>query len=173
MIKHWIMGTLVVTGLTGCYGDEKSDLKAWMESQTEGMQGKVEPLPEVKPYESYPYLAFDLTQPFSETKMEVKKAGAGTAGPDQTRQREPLEAFDLEKLRMVGTVYKNKAMNALIKAPDGSHYTVRKGSYLGQNFGVVIGITETEVKIKEIVEDSGGDWVERPTSLNLDEVEQK
>lgn len=169
MIKRWIVGSLVVVGLAGCFGDEKSDLKEWMQKNSEGLQGKVEPLPEVKQYEPFLYNAFDLVQPFSPTKMQVAKKGVGSAlAPNGNRPKEPLEAYDLEKLRMVGTVLQGKAMHALVRGPDGNHYTVKLGSYLGQNFGMVVGITEIQVQIKEIVEDSGGDWVERTTSLNLE-----
>lgn len=174
MIKHWLTGSLVVIGLTGCLGDEKSDLKEWMLKSSEGLQGKVEPLPEVKPYEPFTYNAFDLVDPFSAVKMNVaKKGGSGALAPNANRPREPLEAYDLEKLRMVGTLQQSKEIQALIKGPDSNLYRVKLGSYLGQNFGMVVGITETQVTLKEIVEDSGGDWVERSASLTLEEVEQK
>ncbi|SFZ77351.1 Pilus assembly protein, PilP [Chitinimonas taiwanensis DSM 18899] len=74
---------------------------------------------------------------------------------------------------MVGTLQKGKEVNALIRAPDGNLYRVKIGSYMGQNFGMVTGISETETSLKEIVEDSGGDWVERTSVLALDEMEQK
>lgn len=74
---------------------------------------------------------------------------------------------------MVGILQQGKNIQALVNAPDGNLYRVKLGSYMGQNFGMVTGITETGIRLKEIVEESGGDWVERETTLNLEEVGQK
>ena len=175
MIKRWTMISLLAAGLTGCFGDENGDLKEWMRQSSEGLQGKVEPLPEVKPYEPFTYAAFELTDPFKTAKMDVVRKGGAHSGlmPNLNRPREQLESYDLEKLRMVGILQKGKAIEALVKAPDNNLYRVKLGSYMGQNFGMVVGISETEVKLKEIVEDIGGDWAERSATLNLEEVGQK
>lgn len=175
MIRQWMMTALLTVGLSGCFGDENSDLKEWMRQSSEGLQGKVEPLPEVKPYEPFTYAAFDLVEPFQTSKMDVvKKSGAGKGlAPNPNRAKEALESYDLEKLKMVGILQQGKMIEALVKAPDNNLYRVKLGSYMGQNFGMVTGITETEIKLKEIVEDSGGDWVERAATLNLEEVGQK
>ncbi len=175
MIKRWMGVSLALLGLTGCFGDENSDLKEWMQKSSEGLQGKIEALPAVKAYEPFLYNAFDLVDPFRTSKMEfARKGGAsGALAPNTKRPREPLEAYDLEKLKMVGILQQGKNIQALVNAPDGNLYRVKLGSYLGQDFGMVVGITETEIRLKEIVEDSGGDWVERSTSLNLEEVGQK
>jgi len=175
MIVRWVGLSLALLGLTGCFGDKNSDLKEWMQKSSEGLQGKVEPLPEVKPYQPFLYNAFEVVDPFRASKMELgrKGGGSGALAPNTNRPREPLEAYDLEKLKMVGILQQGKNIQALVNAPDGNLYRVKLGSYLGQNFGMVVGISETEIKLKEIVEDSGGDWVERSTSLNLEEVGQK
>ncbi|MDR3412329.1 MAG: pilus assembly protein PilP [Formivibrio sp.] len=175
MIIRWIGVSLALLSLGGCFGDENSDLKAWMKTSSEGLQGKVEPLPEVKPYQPFVYNAFDLVDPFRASKMDFARKGgmSGALAPNTNRPKEPLEAYDLEKLKMVGILQQGKNIQALVSAPDGNLYRVKLGSYLGQNFGMVVGITETEIKLKEIVEDSGGDWGERSTSLNLEEVGQK
>ena len=173
-MKRWIYICLLACCLTGCLGDQNSDLKAWMNAQSEGLRGKVEPLPEVRPYEPFTYNAFDLTDPFKPSKMEVAKKGSGGGvAPNTNRVKDVLESYDLEKLRMVGTLQQGKVIQALIKAPDGNLFRVKNGSYMGQNFGMVTNVTETEITLKEIVEDSGGDWVERTTTLSLDEPEQK
>ncbi len=165
------MSLLLVVSLAGCFGEENSDLKEWMRQNSEGLHGKVEPLPAVKPYEPFPYNASDVADPFKPAKMDVAK-GKGALIPNVNRPREPLESYDLEKLQMAGTLQQGKTIQALIKAPDGTLHRVRQGSYLGRNFGMVVRIGETEVTLKEIVEDSGGDWVERTSSLTLEEVEQ-
>ncbi|WP_035058140.1 pilus assembly protein PilP [Andreprevotia chitinilytica] len=173
-MKTYLTLVLVAIGLSGCFGEQNGDLKDWMREQESGLRGKVEPLPEVKPYQPFTYDAFSLPDPFRPSKMEVarKSSNSGLA-PNTNRPKELLENYDLEKLRMVGTLQQAKVMQALIRAPDGNLYRVKLGSYMGQNFGMVTEITETEVKLKEIVEDSGGDWVERPTSLTMEEAEQK
>ncbi|MDK2122973.1 pilus assembly protein PilP [Parachitinimonas caeni] len=164
---------LLVALLAGCGGEQFGDLKEWMKENSQNLRGKVDPLPEVKPYQPFPYNAFDQVDPFRPVKMDVAKKGGGSLAPNFNRPKETLEAYDLEKLRMVGTLQRGKEIHALIKTPDGNLYRVKVGSYLGQNFGMISAITDTEVQIKEIVEDSGGDWVERSTQLTLEESEQK
>ncbi len=158
--------------LSGCVGEEFGDLKEWMNGVGQNLRGKVEPLPEVKPYEPFLYAAYDLADPFSTGRLEIAKSAPNLSSrPNQNRPKETLEAYDLEQLRMVGTLQRGKEMNALIKTPDGNLYRVKKGSYLGQNFGMVTAIDETGLQLKEIVEDSGGDWVERTASLMLEQQE--
>ncbi|QDQ26617.1 pilus assembly protein PilP [Chitinimonas arctica] len=159
--------------LFGCAGEEFGDLKAWMDETTGTLKSKIEPLPEVKPYQPFIYSAFDLVDPFNRSKMEVAKKAGGALAPNLSRPKETLEAYDLEKLRMVGTLQKGKEINALIRTPDGNLYRVKMGSYMGQNFGMVTAISDTDITLKEIVEDSGGDWVERTSVLALEDTEQK
>ncbi len=173
----WLgIGTLALCGLlTACAGEEFGDLKQWMDDSSKSLVGKVEPLPEVKPYEPYIYNAFNLTDPFSPIKLKMERGKASAFAPDTNRPKEPLESFDLEKLKMVGTLERDKAIYALIRTPepDKTMYRVKVGNYIGQNFGLITSITETEVKLKEIVEDSNGDWVERTSSIVLDETQQE
>ena len=159
--------------LAACIGEEYGDLKAWMDENSANLKGHIDPLPEVKPYEPFIYAAFEIVDPFNKSKMEVAKKSGGLLAPNLNRPRETLEAYDLEKLHMVGTIQRGKDINALIKAPDGNLYRIKMGGYMGQNFGMVTAISESEITLKEIVEDSGGDWVERTSVLNLEETEQK
>ena len=82
------------------------------------------------------------------------------------RPKEPLEAFPLEQIQMVGTLSQNRDMYALVRA-GANLFRVKKGNYMGQNFGVIMAIEEGQVNLKEVVQDSGGDWVERSTSLQM------
>ena len=92
----------------------------------------------------------------------------GGVQPDLNRPKEPLEAFPLEAIQMVGTLAQNKDMYALVRA--GSNlFRVKKGNYMGQNFGQIMAIDEGQISLKEVVQDSGGDWVERSTSLQMQE----
>ena len=173
-MKRWLLYVLLLTGLTGCFGDEHSDLKEWMVEQSKGLRGKIEPLPEAKVYVAFPYEAFEIADPFRTSKMELaKKTNGSGLAPNMNRVKEVLENYDLEKLRMVGTLQQGAAVQALIRAPDGNLYRVKQGSYMGQNFGMVAKVSETEITLKEIVVDSGGDWCERTTVLGLDDAEQK
>ncbi|XZG70315.1 pilus assembly protein PilP [Chitinibacteraceae bacterium HSL-7] len=173
-VRGWLGVILVSSLLTGCFGEEHGDLKEWMRQESEGLQGKIEPYPELVKFQPFVYDAFSLVEPFDPAKMELARKGAGGGlAPNTNRPKEVLENYDLEKLRMVGTLRSGKQIQALISAPDKNLYRVSVGNYMGQNFGMVVSINETELKLKEIVEDSGGDWVERETVLALDEAEQK
>ena len=152
--------------LAGCGGESHQDLRAWMSEQGKGVRGRLEPLPTLKPYDPFAYNAFDLPDPFKPRKIEPTKGGSKHA-PDLTRRREPLEAFPLESLAMVGTLAKDKSMFALVKTPERDIYQVRSGNFMGQNFGVVTGISDTEIKLKELVQDGAGDWTERTSALQL------
>ncbi len=158
--------------LAGCGGESHQDLRAWMADQGKGARGRVDPLPQIKPYEPFAYNAFDLPDPFKPRKIEPTKGGSKLA-PDLTRRREPLEAYPLESLNMVGTLAKGKLTYALVRTPDRDVYQVSAGNYLGQNFGVILGVTESEIRMKELVQDGSGDWTERTGTLQLIQVDTK
>ena len=122
----------------------------------------------VKSYEPVPYDVGNLLDPFKPAKIgpEQKKSGGGGLQPDLNRNREPLESYPLESLKYVGVITKVKVSYAIVLA-DGSLYQVRVGNYMGQNFGVITKVSEEEVALKELVQDSAGDWVERESTLLL------
>ena len=124
------------------------------------------------PYEPFAYNAFDLPDPFKPRKIEPVK-GASKLAPDLTRRKEPLEAYPLESLQMVGTLQKNKTIYALVRTTDKDVYQVRAGNYVGQNFGVITGIGESEIKLKELVQDGAGDWTERSSTLQLQQADAR
>lgn len=160
--------------LGACSGEEHSDLREFVKESDKMPGGRIPPLPEVKPYEPFAYNAYDLTDPFKPRKIEPPKTTAkGGIQPDFNRQREALEAFPLENLAMVGTLQQKGQVFALVRAPDKGLYRVSSGNYLGQNFGRIVGITETDIKLKEIVQDSGGNWEEKDQALMLQEQETK
>jgi type IV pilus assembly protein PilP len=143
------------------------DLRTFVAEAGKDMQGKIEPLPEVKVYEPFTYNAFDLPDPFKPRKLST--GGGGGVQPDLNRPKEPLEAFSLETLKMVGMVSRQGMIHAVIKTPDNAIYHVRKGNYVGQNFGLITQISDSEVSLREIVQDSAGDWSERTSTLILQE----
>jgi len=153
--------------LSGCGGGDMEDLRAFVAETGRDMQGKVESLPEIKPYEAFSYAAFDLPDPFKPRKLST--GGGGGLQPDLARPKEPLEAYSLETLKMVGVLSKKGVIHAVIRTPDNAIYHIRKGNYLGQNFGLVTQIGDSEVALREIVQDSAGDWSERASTLILQE----
>jgi type IV pilus assembly protein PilP len=156
--------------LVACSGEPHGDLRHFVEDSENLPHGRVPPLPEVKPYEPFTYSAFDLIDPFKPRKIEPpKNAAAGGIAPDPNRRREPLEAYPLESLRMVGTLEQKKQIFALVKAPDSALFRVRTGNYAGQNFGRITEISEAGVKLKEITQDAAGNWEEKDQVLLLQE----
>ena len=152
--------------LAACGGSSHADLDAWMKDQGKTAKGKLDPLPQIKPYDPFTYNAFDLPDPFKPRKIEPTKGG-GRLAPDFTRRKEPLESFPLESLLMVGTLAKNKTTYALVATPERDVFQVRAGNYLGQNYGVITEIGDSELKLKELLQDGAGDWTERSSSLQL------
>ena len=155
--------------LTACGGEEFQDLRDFVKNTGEGMRGKISPPPEVKPYEPFVYNnEANLPDPFKPRKPELLPGGRpGVNQPDFNRPKEALEEFPLESLKMVGYLYQNKVGYAVVRDPNGTLHRVKPGNYLGQNFGLIQKVTETEVVIKEMVQDSSGDWSERISSLQL------
>jgi type IV pilus assembly protein PilP len=166
---------LAAFALAGCGGDEHRDLKQELTALTKDFRGRVEPLPQVKPYEPVPYTAEGQVDPFRPERIDVagaKQPGRpGQPGPDLARPKEPLEAFPLESIQMMGTITQANEVFALVKAGPNL-YRVRKGNYMGQNFGVVTGIDESQISLKELIQDSGGEWVERNSALQLVETKR-
>jgi len=155
--------------LAGCGGEEFQDLRDFVKNAGADMRGKIPPPPEVKPYEPFAYNnEANLPDPFKPRKPKLNSgARAGVNQPDLDRPKEALEEFPLEGLRMVGYLYRNKVGYAVIRAPDGKLHRVKAGNYVGLNFGLIQEVTDTEAIIKEMVQDSAGDWSERMSSLQL------
>lgn len=168
-ISHCLLLAAAASLLAGC-GAEDDDLRAWMKEQGAAARGKIDPIPPMRPYEAFTYNAFDQPDPFKPRKIESAK---GTRGPDLTRRKEALESYPLETLKMVGTLQKGKTMVGLVKGNDNRVFQVRQGNYMGQNFGVITSINESEINLKELFQDGAGDWAERQTKVMLQEQEQK
>jgi type IV pilus assembly protein PilP len=158
--------------LTACMtGSDHEDLRQWMAEASKNLKGKAQPLPEVKPYEPVAYDTANLVDPFRSSRAIPERAkGSGRNEPNLDRPREPLEAYPLESLKYVGVMTreedKDKSSYGIILA-DKSLYQVKPGNYLGQNFGVITKISESEVVLKELVQDGAGDWIEQVSSLML------
>ena len=159
--------------LAACGGEEQGELRQELAAMTKDLRGKVDPLPQVRTYEPVPYKGESMVDPFVPGRIVVAAVagGAGTGGgggvqPDLNRPKEPLEAFPLDAIQMVGTLEQNKDRYALVRAGTNL-FRVKKGNYMGQNFGLITAIEESSINLKEVVQDSGGDWVERSTTLQM------
>ncbi|MFA6920949.1 MAG: pilus assembly protein PilP [Gallionella sp.] len=155
--------------LSGCGGEEFGDLREFVKNSGADMRGKIAPPPNIKLYEPFAYVNdTNLTDPFKPRKPEAVPGGQrGGNEPDMNRPKEALEEFPLDSLKMVGYVFKAKTGHAVVRAPDKKLYQVKVGNYIGMNFGLITQLTDTEITIKEVVQDSAGDWSERISNLQL------
>jgi type IV pilus assembly protein PilP len=153
--------------LMSCSGGSGDDLDQFMAEAPKTMNSKVEPLPQVQPYVP---LQFNVDGTISDPFRPRKVVSSGTFQPNLSRPKEPLESFPIENLHYVGALTKSKLTYALIKTPDNTIQQVKIGNYLGTNYGLVTAISDNEVTLKEIIQDElSGDWVERISSLSLQE----
>ena len=151
----------------GC-AEEGDDLRAWMNDEASRMVGRIAPLPELKPFDAVRYEQGGVVDPFQVSRVQPDMKTKTAGGPDMSRPREPLEAFPLESLAMVGTLFQGSRAHALVSV-SGRVHQVAVGNYMGQDHGMITGITESEITLNEIVEDMQGDWVERTSRLLLQE----
>ena len=173
LVKHVLFPVVFGMALVACGGEEHSDLKEELNRIAKDLPRRVDPLPVVKPYEPVAYSAADLPDPFGPQKIELVTKSAtpitSKLKPDESRPKEPLEAFPLESLQMVGVLSQGKQSFAVVRA-DASLYRVKAGNYMGQNFGLITEVTENEIRLRELVQDPGGDWTERVSTLQLQET---
>ena len=163
-MTRWLLLPAAAVLLASC-SSEMDELRQFVKDSEKNLPRKIEALPAVKPFEPFTYEGFDLPDPFKPRKIVAKESVGGLA-PDLNRRKEPLEAFPLEQLKMVGTLQQGQDMYAIVRG-DKTLYRVKKGNYMGQNFGLITDITDGEIKLKEIVQDSAGDWAERQSVLPL------
>lgn len=158
---------IVATALLAGCSSKDAELERFIASTKKEPGGRVEPLPEVRPYEGFTYSVRDLRSPF----MPGGSASAGAAAlrPDSRRNREYLEQFSLDTLRMVGTLRLGGNNYGLIQTKDGLVQRVLPGNYVGQNDGKIVEITPSKISLVEIVPDGVGGYMERPAALALSE----
>ncbi|MFM2345844.1 MAG: hypothetical protein RL654_597 [Pseudomonadota bacterium] len=171
-----LLAATALAGLAGC-SDPHEELRAWMEEQRRVARPQVSPLVAPRKFDPQPYVAFSQTEPFSSQKMQgalkqESRQPNSLLAAEMNRRREPLEAYPLDALAMVGSVVRGGRPYALLKA-DNLLYQVKVGDYLGQNYGRVTRITETEIALRELVPDTLGEIVERASTLTLQERAQE
>lgn len=165
---------LVIALVAGCTSD-MSDLERFVAAEKAKKPGPIEPLPQVRPYDSFTYQAHEQRSPFvPDTEAGPAQGERGQAGgagiqPDFDRNREYLEQFPLDALRMVGTIEAGNQNFALVADADGAVHRVQPGNHLGQNHGKIIGVSETQIRVTEIIPDGLGGWMERQAALGLEQ----
>ena len=166
-IKHIALALVAAATLAGC-SDNLSDLEAKVTEIKARPGGRIEPLPEVKPYETFTYAAATLRSPFV-AGMPASATATSGVRPDQNRPREFLEQFSLDTLKMVGTLRLGGRTYGLVQTRDGLVHRVLPGNHLGQADGRITGIEEGRIALIEIVPDGMGGFIERPAALALSE----
>lgn len=161
---------LLIVVLAGCVSEEFDDLKSYISQVKSKPAAPIEPMPIIKSYEAFNYVAEGLRNPFEkldEPQAIETMANAEGPGPDLEREKEELEAYPLDTLRMVGTLSKEGELWGLVKANDGVIHRVQSGNYLGQNFGKIVGVQDQQIELAEWVATTAGKWREREASLAL------
>ncbi len=172
----WAVLGMVAAMLAACGSIDEDELQAWMSEQRAQTKPRVTPIPEPKKFTPQAYTQEGATEPFSSQKLtqalksESTQASANAAlvAPELNRRKEALESYPLDTMMMMGSVVKAGQPIALIKV-DNLLYQVRLGNYLGQNYGRVTKIDETQLSLREIVQDAAGEWIERFVTLQLQE----
>jgi len=160
--------------LTACGESDVQQVRSWMKETESQTKPTVKPLPEPKTFVPFAYVSGDVLDPFNASKLltELAKSRQGGAqAPDQNRRKEFLESFPLDAMKMVGTMEKSNVVNGLVQI-DRTVYQVKKGQYVGQNYGLITAVTEDAITVREIVQDAAGDWVERMSKLELQESKE-
>lgn len=162
--------------LSACQPSGQDDLRQWMTDLRANTKPHVTPIKEPVQFVPQAYTVDNGVEPFNSQKLtqalrrdsQESAGNASLIAPELARRKEPLEAYPLDTVTMVGSMVKSGKPVALVTV-DKLLYQVNVGNYLGQNYGKIIAITETNMKIREIVQDQTGDWVERMTTLELQE----
>ena len=163
--------------IAGCTSSDEEELQQWMTEQRNQIRSRVDRLPEPTKFTPQAYSQEGTVEPFSNQKLaqalkresSQSTVNAALIAPELARRKEPLEASPLDSVAMVGSLIKVGQPVALVRV-DNLLYQVRVGNYLGQNYGKITKVSETGISLREIVQDAAGEWIERPATLQLQEV---
>jgi len=164
-----MLGATLVLG--GCTRG-MSDLRDWVSHEKARKGQPIQPLPVIKTFETFTYDDQDRRDPFSPSTTELESTASGASAgprPDADRAKEPLEAFALDSLKMVGTIGTGPGAIALVKDPGRVIHQVRRNEYMGQNYGRVTAISDDRIELVELISNGNGGWMERPASIALGE----
>ncbi len=172
----WALGLLASLLLTGCLGSDDADLRDWVTQQRATAKPRITPLNEPKAFVPQPYTSAELTSPFNRQKLtlalrrdsESNASNMALLQAEQNRRKQELESYPLDAITMVGSMHQQGVETALVRV-NKLIYQVKPGTYMGQNYGRIEKVTENSIRLREIVQDPAGDWVEKATVLELQE----
>lgn len=178
-----LQAVLIAMGLIllqGCDSAEQGELGQWMAEQKGLAKPGIEPIAEPKKFVPEAYSQAGLVDPFSSQRLvqfikrDLSKVSENAAllAPELARRKEPLEAFPLDTFAMVGSIHRAGKNVALVRV-EKLLYQVQEGEHIGQNYGLIKRITESDLSLREIVQDSSGEWIERTVTLQLEERSKK
>ncbi|NHZ62271.1 pilus assembly protein PilP [Massilia genomosp. 1] len=175
--KRHYLALLIGAGLlAGCGDSDVQEVNQWMEQTKKETKVDVQPLTEPTTFVPFAYSTVGQIDPYDPNKLLAELARTSGANnplkPDDNRPKEVLEAFPLDTMSMVGSMKSKGVMYALVQI-DKTMYHVKPGDRVGQNFGIITGVSDEAISIKETVQDAGGEWIERPTKLELQESKEK
>lgn len=158
---------LAAVGLSAGCARDTSDLDGYLAEVKARRSLPIEPIPEIKPFDTFEYPDEPLRDPFAPLDFSPRNEVAKSSGPspDMARPRELLEEYPLDTLRMMGILQQKESLWALVRDSSGTIHRVQTGNYMGQNHGRIIGINEREVKLRELIPDGAGGWMERQAAL--------
>lgn len=162
-IKYWVV-LLAAILITACGDGDEAELRRYMNEIKTRPAKKVEPIPELMIQKQFSYPENDTRR--SPFKPKVAPQLSAVVAPSSNRTREPLEAFPLDALKFVGILQENATLWALIMDPSGLVTRVKIGHYIGQNFGVILKITDKEISIEETVQIEGK-WEKKMTTIKM------
>ena len=167
-VRKGLLLAIAAAGLVACGGD-MDDLDSYINEVKARPGGRIQPLPDITPYEVFTYVADaqGLRSPFVPDTPQAAGPAAGGTSPDPDRPAEFLESFPLDTLRMVGTMDINQTVYGLVQTSDGLIHRVVPGNYMGQNDGRITDITESEIVLVEIISDGIGGYIERDAAIGL------
>jgi type IV pilus assembly protein PilP len=159
---------VTVAGLGACSGKD-DDLRSYIDQVKARPGGRIEPLPQVKPAPTFVYAAGNRRSPFAPDAPQRRPSNDPNSvqGPDPNRPREFLEQFPLDTLRMVGTLSDRKGSFGLVQTADKLVHRVTVGNHLGQNYGRIVSITDSQIQLVEVISDGLGGYLERPAAIAL------
>ena len=176
-MKALLLSLVAVAALTACGESGNDEVVQFMNEQRALTRPKVQPIPEPKTFAPQAYTQEARVEPFSNQKLtqalkresqQGANPSAALVAPELARRKEPLEALPLDAMAMVGSMLKQGQPVALVRV-DNLLYQVRPGNYLGQNYGRITKVGETDVTLRELVQDAAGEWIERTATLQLQE----
>ena len=166
-LTRLLVGIALVSALSAC-GRGNRDLQTYIDEVKARPGGRIDSLPQVRPAPTFAYAAGDRRSPFTpDTPQRRVNGGADVVGPDPNRAREFLEGFPLDTLEMVGTLADRRASFGLVQTADGLVHRVTVGNHMGQNYGRIVAITDSEIQLVEIISDGLGGFLERPAAIGL------